>query len=102
MLGFKGKTTQNLTRIHIGPLEVNYVKIPSQESHVINPSYSAVCRGGSRIFSQGGSGGTQTHCHRDAAGVSGEGTEGGLGGPPPRKFGIWSALGAILSRPEAH
>ena len=42
MLGFKGKKTQNLTRIHIGPLEVNYVKIPSQESHVINPSYSAV------------------------------------------------------------
>ena len=33
-------------------------------------------RGGSRIFSQGGSGGTQ--CHKDAAGVSGEGTEGGL------------------------
>ena len=30
-------------------------------------------RGGSRIFSQGGSGGTQ--CHKDAAGVSGEGTE---------------------------
>ena len=38
-------------------------------------------RGGSRIFSLGGSGGTQTHCHRDAAGVSGEGTEGGLGLP---------------------
>ena len=37
-------------------------------------------RGGSRIFSQGGSGGTQ--CHKDAAGVSGEGTEGGLGGLP--------------------
>ena len=34
-------------------------------------------RGGSRIFSQGGSGGTQ--CHKDAAGVSGKGTEGGLG-----------------------
>ena len=33
-------------------------------------------RGGSRIFSQGGSGGTQ--CHKDATGVSGEGTEGGL------------------------
>ena len=43
-------------------------------------------RGGSRIFSQGGSGGTQTHCHRDAAGVSGEGTEGGLGGLPQENF----------------
>ena len=37
-------------------------------------------RGGSRIFSQGGSGGTQ--CHKDACGVSGEGMEGGLGGLP--------------------
>ena len=43
-------------------------------------------RGGSRIFSQGGSGGTQTHCHRDATGVSGEGTEGGLGGLPQENF----------------
>ena len=25
---------------------------------------------------------------------------GGIGGPPPRKFGIWSAPGAILSIPE--
>ena len=33
----------------------------------------ATRRGGSRIFSQGGSGGTQYH--KDAAGVSGEGTE---------------------------
>ena len=32
------------------------------------------------IFSQGGSGGKQ--CHKDDAGVSGEGTEGGLGGLP--------------------
>ena len=31
------------------------------------------------FFSQGGSGGTQ--CHKDVAGVSGEGTEGGLGLP---------------------
>ena len=30
------------------------------------------------FFSQGGSGGKQ--CHKDDAGVSGEGTEGGLGG----------------------
>ena len=43
-------------------------------------------RGGSRIFSQGGSGGTQTHCHRDAAGVSGEGMEGGLGGLPQENY----------------
>ena len=35
------------------------------------------------FFPRGGSGGTQ--CHKDAAGVSGEGREGGLG-PPPRKF----------------
>ena len=41
-------------------------------------------RGGSRIFSQGGSGGTQ--CHKDAAGVTGEGTEGGLGGLPQENF----------------
>ena len=27
---------------------------------------------------------------------------GGFGGPPPRKIRIWSALGAILSRPQAH
>ena len=39
------------------------------------------------IFSQGGSGGTQ--CHKDAAGVSGEGTVGGgggLGGIPQENF----------------
>ena len=40
------------------------------------------------FFPRGGSGGTQTHCHRDAAGVSGEGTEGGLGGLPQAKFRI--------------
>ena len=34
-------------------------------------------RGGSRIFSQGGSGGTK--CETDAAGVWGEGKKGGLG-----------------------
>ena len=34
-------------------------------------------RGGSRIFSQGGSGGTK--CQRDAAGVWGDGKKGGLG-----------------------
>ena len=36
-------------------------------------------RGGPRIFSQGGSGGKQSH--KEAAGVSGEGMEGGLGLP---------------------
>ena len=37
-------------------------------------------RGGSRIFSQGGSGGTMFH--RDAVDISGEGTEGGWGASP--------------------
>ena len=41
-------------------------------------------RGGSRIFSQGGSSGKQ--CDKDDAGVSGEGTEGGLGGLPQENF----------------
>ena len=40
-------------------------------------------RGGSSIFSQGGSG---SQCHRDAAGVSVEGMEGGLGGLPQENF----------------
>ena len=38
------------------------------------------------FFSQGGSGGTQ--CQKDAAGVSGEGTEGGVWGVSPKK--IWN------------
>ena len=44
---------------------------------------SSKVRGGSRIFSQGGSG---SQCHRDAAGISVEGTEGGLGGLPQEKL----------------
>ena len=44
-------------------------------------SYDAnLLQGGSRIFSQGGSGGTM--CHRHAYGVSGGGMEGGMGGLP--------------------
>ena len=50
---------------------------------VTNADWLYGCRrGGSRIFSQGGLGGTM--CHRHAYGVSGGSTEGGLG-PPPRK-----------------
>ena len=44
-----------------------------------NTSPPLSLRGGSRIFSQGGSG---WQCHRDATGVSVEVTEGGLGGLP--------------------
>ena len=43
----------------------------------------SMSRGGSRIFSQGGSG---SQFHRDAAGAWGEGTEGGLGGIPQEKL----------------
>ena len=72
------------------------IKIPRDEDWSvaiteleISPSISTtfvICsrRGGSRIFSQGGSGGTK--CQRDAAGVRGDGKKGGLGDFPPENL----------------
>ena len=67
-------------------------------------------RGGYRIWDGGPNkylGGITGGISRDAAGISGEGTEGGPvtplsigGGGGVRKFRNWSALGVILSVPE--
>ena len=59
---------------------------PAHHKPAQTPTRPSPTRGGSRIFPLGGSGGTQTHCHRDATGVWGVGTEGGLGGLPQENY----------------